>query len=313
MARQNRCKRKCKSVGKLKDPDNNNNLTNDSSRIPNILNKHFSNVGNILASKLPPAERPFIDYLRNSSSPELSFFFRPVTPSEIQFQILSIPNSKSHGLYSCPTQLLKYSSEVISPVLSDILNTSVSLGAYPPKLKISKIIPIFKADDETDTSNYRPISLLSNFNRIFEKIMYDRMRDFIEKHSLLYSSQYGFRQAHSTQHAILDMVETIQTNMDKKLFSCGVFIDLKKAFDTVNHTILLDKLNYYGFRGIVNQWFSSYLSNRTQTTEIGSHISSKLNINCGVPQGSVLGPLLFLLYINEFQYCSSKLQFFLFC
>ena len=213
----------------IKDPDNNNNLTNDSSRIPNILNKHFSNVGNILASKLPPAERPFIDYLRNSSSPELSFFFRPVTPSEIQFQILSIPNSKSHGLYSCPTQLLKYSSEVISPVLSDILNTSVSLGAYPPKLKISKIIPIFKADDETDTSNYRPISLLSNFNRIFEKIMYDRMRDFIEKHSLLYSSQYGFRQAHSTQHAILDMLETIQTNVDKKLFSCGVFIDLKKS------------------------------------------------------------------------------------
>ena len=135
----NRCKGKCKSVSKLKDPDNNNNLTNDSSRIPNILNKHFSNVGNILASKLPPAERPFTEYLRNSSSPELSFFFRPVTPSEIQFQILSIPNSKSHGLYSCPTQLLKYSSEVISPVLSDILNTSVSLGAYPQNLKYQKL------------------------------------------------------------------------------------------------------------------------------------------------------------------------------
>ena len=95
----------------------------------------------------------------------------------------------------------------------------------PPKLKISKIIPIFKADDETNTSDFRPISLLSNFNKIFKKILYDRMRDFIE---LLYSSQYGFRQAHSTQHAILDMVETTQTNMDKKLFSCGVFIDLKK-------------------------------------------------------------------------------------
>ena len=120
--------------------DNNNNLTNDSSRIPNILNKHFSNVGNILASKLPPAERLFTEYLRKSSLPELSFFFRPVTPSEIQFQILSIPNSKSHGLYSCPTQLLKYSSEVISPVLSDILNTSVSLGAYPAKkLKRQKL------------------------------------------------------------------------------------------------------------------------------------------------------------------------------
>ena len=108
----------------------------------------------------------------------------------------------------------------------------------------------------------------------------------MKKHSLLYSSQYGFRQAHSTQHAILDMVETIQTNKDKKLFSCGVFIDLKKGFDTVNHTILLDKINYYDFR--VNQWFCSYLSNRRQTTEIGSHISSKRNITCGVPQGPVL-------------------------
>ena len=153
----NHCKRKCKSVGKLKDPDNNNNLTNDSSSIPNILNKHFSNVGNILASKLPPAERPFTEYLSKSSSPELSFFFKPVTPSEIQFQILSMPNSKSHGLYSRPTQLLKYSSEVISQVLSDILNTSrsVSLGAYPPKLKKSKIIPFFKADDETVRQNER--------------------------------------------------------------------------------------------------------------------------------------------------------------
>ena len=116
------------------------------------------------------------------------------------------------------------------------------------------------------------------------------------------------------KHAILDMVETIQINMNKKLFSRAVFYWLKKAFDTENqnHTILLDKLNYYGLCGIVNQWFSSYLSNRTQTTEIGSHISSKININCCVPQGSVLGLLLFLLYINDIQYCSSKLQFFLF-
>ena len=135
----NRCKRKRKSVGKLKDPDNNNNLTNDSSRIPNILNKHFSNVGNILASKLPPVKRLFTDYLRKSSSPELSFFFKPVTPSKIQIQILSIPNSKSHGLYFCPSQLLKYWSDAISPVLSDILNTFVTLGTYPKNLKCQKL------------------------------------------------------------------------------------------------------------------------------------------------------------------------------
>ena len=120
--------------------DNNNNLTNDSSRIPNILNKHFSNVGNILASKLPPAEHPFTEYLRKSNSPKISFFFKPVPLSEVKIQILSIPKSKSHELYPCPTQLLKYSCDVISPVLSDILNTSVSLGAYPAKkLKRQKL------------------------------------------------------------------------------------------------------------------------------------------------------------------------------
>ena len=141
--------------------------------------------------------------------------------------------------------------------------------------------------------------------------MYNRMKVFIEKHQLLSSSQYGFRQAHSTEHAILNMVETIRTNMDRRLFSCGVFIDLKKAFNIVDYKILLDQLNY-GFRGIVNQWFSSYLTSRTQTTEINSYISDKEVVNCGVPQGSVLGPLLFLLYVNNIQHCSRKLKFFLF-
>ena len=107
------------------------------------------------------------------------------------------------------------------------------------------------------------------------------------------------------------MVESIRTNMDKRLFSCGVFIDLKKAFDTVDHKILLDKLNYYGLRGIDNQWFSSYLTNRTQT-EINSYISDKQVVSCGIPQGSVSGPLLFLQYVNDIQYCSRKLNFFLF-
>ena len=147
----NRRKRNSKIINKLKDSDNSNIVTNVATRIPNIFNKHFSTVGNNLASKLPPAERPFTDYLRKS---------KPVTPCEVKFQILSIPKNKSHGLYSCPTHLLKYSCDIISPVLSDILNASVTLGSYPTKLIMSKIIPIFKTDDETDASNYRPISLL---------------------------------------------------------------------------------------------------------------------------------------------------------
>ena len=144
------------------------------------------------------------------------------------------------------------------------------------QIKNGKGHTIYKSDDKSDPNNYRPISLLSNFNRIFERLMYSRMESFIEQNNLLSPSQYGFRKAHSTQHAILDIVNAIQTNMDKRLFSCGVFVDLKKAFDTVDHHILLQKLKHYGFRGIVNDWFSSYLNGRTQTTQIDSHISGKI-------------------------------------
>ena len=138
------------------------------------------------------------------------------------------------------------------------------------------------------------------------------MESFIEKNNLFSPSQYGFRKAHATQHAILDIVNTIQTNMDKRLFSRGVFIDLNKAFDTVDLKIRLDKLYHYGFCGIINKRFSSYLEGRTQTTEIGSFIPPEKNITFGFPQGSVLGPLLFLIYINDIQECSEKLQLLLF-
>ena len=149
---------------------------------------------------------------------------------------------------------------------------------------MAKIIPIFKQDDDTDANNYRPISLLSNFNRIFEKIVLKRMESFIEQKNSLTPSQYAFRKAHSTQHAILDIVNAIQTNMDNRLSSCGIFIDLKKAFDTVDHKILLHKLDHYGFRGHINMWwFSSYLQGRSQTTQIGPHISKRLDSTCGVP------------------------------
>ena len=142
--------------------------------------------------------------------------------------------------------------------------------------------------------------------------MYDRLKQFLCKHDIFCESQYGFREKHSTEHAILDILNKIQKNMDDGKFTCGIFIDLQKAFDTVDHGILLQKMLHYGIRGILNNWFSSYLTGRTQTTQIGSFISKKENTLCGVPQGSVLGPLLFLIYINDIHNASNKLDFYLF-
>ena len=142
--------------------------------------------------------------------------------------------------------------------------------------------------------------------------MYTTMNSFIDKEGILCSSQYGLRQKHSTEHPILDIVKNIQSDMDKGHFSCGVFIDLQKAFDTVNHDILLQKLDYYGFRGIINEWFSSYLRQKTQVTIVESQTFDSSRIVCGVPQGSAQGPLRFLLYINDICSCSSRLGLFFF-
>ena len=137
-------------------------------------------------------------------------------------------------------------------------------------------------------SNYRPISLLSVFNRIFEKIMYNRLKSFLEKYNLLFENQYGFRERRSTQHAIIDIVNQIQIKMDQKMYSCGIFIDLQKAFDTVNHSILLRKLEHYGIRGIVNDWFRSYLLDRKQTVQVGNKISdNETNLATGSPSSLV--------------------------
>ena len=173
--------------------------------------------------------------------------------------------------HSIPHKILMLIYKTFSIILSKLINLSFENGIYFERLKISQVIPIYKnSDDPLDMNNYRPISLLSNINKIVEKIMHTRLSSFLEKQNNIYIKQYGFRKNHSTIHALINLTEHVKQALDNNEFACGIFIDLKKAFDTVSHSILLKKLHHYGIRGISNAWFESYLTNRTQLVSLNN-------------------------------------------
>ena len=166
-------------------------------------------------------------------------------------------------------------------------------------LKLQKVVPVFKKDSKLDYSNYRPISLLSNIEKILEKLMYKRLYTFLNNNNIIYNLQCGFRKQYSTFHALINITENIRKALDDRNLGYGVFVDFQKAFDTVDHQILLAKLNHNEIHGVSDDWFKSYLSNCNQHVSINGFDSGLTSINCGIPQGSVLGPLLILLCIND--------------
>ena len=282
-------------ISKLNDVHG--NLTNDPAVIANTFNDFFVDVAGNVAKGIPRTRKSPMDYL--GARNEHSFFMTPVIPMEVSDVKSLLNTGKSIGPDSFPIKLLKILSLHICSPLSAIINNSFQSGTFPEKLQLAKVIPLFKKGCSLTASNYRPISLLSVFIKIIEKVMYKRLYDFLELHNILYNFQFGFRASHSINHALISLTEMIKSTVDNKRFGCGIFLDLQKAFDTVNHEILLNKLEHYGIRGIALTWFRSYLSNREQYVSVNGYNSKNLNVTCGVPQVSVLGPLLFLIYIND--------------
>lgn len=265
------------------------------------FNEYFVNIGSNIANCIAEDENAidtFNAYM-GQPSPHI-LFFKPVTKEEIIDIVKSnLKSGKSCGFDEIDSIVVKHILPFIVEPLLYICNSSLRTGCVPSKMKISKVVPIFKKDDPSLFTNYRPISILPCFSKILEKLVFNRLYDYLLQHNFLYDSQYGFRQNYSTDMAVIEIHDRIVKELNEGKSVIGVFMDLSKAFDSLSHDILLQKMQHYGIKGLSLKWFQSYLLHRQQFTVYNSHNSSFGNINTGVPQGSILGPLLFLIYIND--------------
>ena len=287
----------------------NGKIINNPNDVANQLNNFFVKLGPLTESSIPRSENISpLKFLKQRN--QLDFLLTHVSHEVLE--IITGLGNKSTGPTSIPVKLLKLIPDLIIVPLCKLINLSFISGSFPDPLRIVKVIPIHKNGSTQDRNTYRPISLLWIFDKIMEKIMHKRLYKFLEDNNILYNKQFGFRKNNATMDALIKITEKIKEFIDKGKYGCGIFIDLRKAFDTVNHDILLLKMEHYGVRGSTLQWFKFYLYERKQYVYINGECSELKQISCGVPQGSVLGPLLFLIYINDLPTISNKLDLYLF-
>lgn len=274
------------------------NLESDPEKIANEFNNFFIGIGPKLSQQIcMPGNQSYKDFLK--SPMENQFNFRRVNEHDIIKAIDTLKPKTSFGRDRISNKLLKFIKHEVAYPLMRIINQTFETGIFPDLLKTAKVTPLFKKNENFLFTNYRPVSVLPSVSKVFERVMHAQIYEHFNKKKLFFNSQYGFRSNHSTEYATLELIDRIITEMDKNNVPINIFMDLSKAFDTLDHQILLFKLKYYGFDDNSFKLLESYLSNRTQYVEMDEFCSDTMEIKCGVPQGSILGPLLFIIYLND--------------
>jgi len=279
----------------------NNKPYSKQSDIADVFNSFFTNVGPSLAKKFPnDHSNKHRNWMKIAC--HNNFDLPKISEHNVLDELYNLDSSKAIGHNDIPVKYIKKVAEYIYQPLSFLFNTSIQSGIFPEGMKTAKVIPIHKGGDKEIVSNYRPISLLPTFSKLFEKLTCTALTDHLENNNLLYDYQFGFRKRRNTTLAAVDFVTRLTDSIDSGNLSIGVFLDLSKAFDTVSHEILLDKLSYYGLTPNALRWFESYLTKREQYVCIEDFNSNPKPVTCGIPQGSALGPVLFLIFVNDAQF-----------